>query len=71
MGLVALLLATLLLFLGQSVAILALARVLQGVSAAVVWTIGLALVLDTVGPDNLGKTIGSVRGLYSLEGGLG
>ena len=60
LGLVALLLATLLLFLGQTVAVLAVARILQGMSAAVVWTIGLALVLDTVGPDNLGKTIGSV-----------
>lgn len=60
-GLTALLLATLLLFLGQTVAVLTVARVLQGISAAVVWTIGLALVLDTVGPENLGKTIGSVR----------
>ena len=60
-GLTALLLATLLLFLGQNVAVLAVARILQGISAAVVWTIGLALVLDTVGPENLGKTIGSVR----------
>ena len=59
-GLVALLLATLLLLLGQTVAVLAVARVFQGISAAVVWTIGLALVLDTVGPENLGKTIGSV-----------
>ena len=60
-GLAALLLATLLLFLGQNVAVLVVARILQGISAAVVWTVGLALVLDTVGPDNLGKTIGSVR----------
>ena len=59
-GLLALLAATLILFLGQTVAVLAVARVLQGVSAAVVWTVGLALVLDTVGPENLGKTIGSV-----------
>ena len=59
-GLVALLLATLLLLLGRTVAVLAAARVLQGISAAVVWTIGLALTLDTVGPENLGKTIGSV-----------
>ena len=65
-GLTALLLATLLLFLGQNVAVLVVARILQGVSAAVVWTVGLALVLDTVGPGNLGKTIGSVcrSGLY-------
>lgn len=61
LGLAALLVATLLLLLGRTVAILALARVLQGISAAVVWTVGLALVLDTVGPKNLGKTIGSVR----------
>ena len=59
-GLVALLLATLMLFLGQSVPVLVLARIFQGISAAVVWTIGLALLLDTVGPENLGKTIGSV-----------
>lgn len=59
-GLTALLVATLLLFLGQTVAVLAVARVLQGISAAVVWTVGLALVLDTVGPDSLGKTMGSV-----------
>lgn len=60
LGLAALLLATLLLYLGDSVAVLALARILQGISAAVVWTIGLALCLETVGPKNLGKTIGSV-----------
>lgn len=59
-GLVALLLATLLLLLGESIPVLAFARVLQGTSAAVVWTIGLALTLDTVGPENLGKTIGAV-----------
>jgi predicted MFS family arabinose efflux permease len=59
-GLTALLGATILLFVGQSITVLALARVLQGVSAAFVWTIGLALCLETVGPENLGKTIGSV-----------
>lgn len=63
-GLTALLVATLLLLLGQTVAVLAVARVLQGISGAVVWTVGLALVLDTVGPDNLGKTIGSVRSIF-------
>lgn len=59
-GLVALLLATGMLFVGRTVAVLALARVLQGMSAAFVWTIGLALCMDTVGAENLGKTIGSV-----------
>lgn len=60
-GLLALLGSTVLLFLGETVPVLVLARVLQGISAAFVWTIGLALCLETVGPENLGKTIGSVR----------
>lgn len=59
-GLAALLGATVMLWLGQSIAVLVVARVLQGTSGAVVWTVGLAMVLDTVGPGNLGKTIGSV-----------
>ena len=60
-GLFALLGATIMLALGQSIAVLIVARVLQGISAAFVWTVGLAMVLDTVGPGNLGKVIGSVR----------
>lgn len=59
-GIAALFASTLLLFLGTTVPVLAIARVLQGISAALVWTIGLALCLETVGPENLGKTIGSV-----------
>lgn len=59
-GIGALFAATLLLFLGTTVPVLAIARILQGISAALVWTIGLALCLETVGPENLGKTIGSV-----------
>ncbi|EME40753.1 hypothetical protein DOTSEDRAFT_74340 [Dothistroma septosporum NZE10] len=59
-GLAALLASTVLLFLGRSVPVLVLARVLQGISAGFVWTIGLALCLETVGPENLGKTIGSI-----------
>ena len=60
LGLTALLLATALLFIGNSVPVLVVARILQGISGAFVWTIGLALCLETVGPENLGKTIGSV-----------
>ncbi|KAI4139596.1 MAG: hypothetical protein L6R39_006208 [Caloplaca ligustica] len=65
-GLLALLAATLMLFLGKTIPVLIVARILQGTSAAVVWTIGLALVLDTVGPGNLGKTIGSIFGFISI-----
>ncbi len=59
-GLLALLVSTILLFVGRTFAILTLARVLQGASAAAVWTVGLALLFDTVGADDLGKTVGSV-----------
>lgn len=62
LGLTALLAATVLLFIGTTMPVLVVARLLQGISAAFVWTIGLALCLETVGPENLGKTIGSVRG---------
>ena len=66
LGLTALLAATVLLYLGQTVGVLILARALQGISAAVVWTIGLALLLDTVGSEKLGVTIGSIFGFISI-----
>jgi MFS family permease len=39
---------------------------LQGVSAAIVWTVGLALVVDTVGSDNIGQWMGTVLACSSL-----
>lgn len=60
LGLLSLLAATVILFLARSMPVLLIARVLQGIAAAVVWTIGLALCLETVGSDKLGRTIGSV-----------
>ncbi|KAG0647580.1 putative MFS-type transporter [Hyphodiscus hymeniophilus] len=65
-GLVALTLATVLLFVGKSITVLVVARILQGTSAAVVWTIGMALVMDTVGSANLGVTIGSIFSIISV-----
>lgn len=59
-GLVALLASTVLLAVGDSVGMIALARILQGMSSAVVWVVGLAICLETVGPANLGTTIGTV-----------
>ncbi|KAI1088008.1 MFS transporter-like protein [Rostrohypoxylon terebratum] len=67
-GLAAMLAATVMLAFGRSVAVLFVARVLQGVSAAVVWTVGFAMVLDTVGPQNLGKVVGSIFSFISLGG---
>ncbi|KAI1394764.1 MFS transporter-like protein [Hypoxylon fuscum] len=65
-GLAALLAATFMLAFGRSIAVLFVARVLQGISAAVVWTIGLAMILDTVGPENLGKVVGSIFSFISI-----
>lgn len=62
-GLAALMAGTALLALGKNMAVLVAARALQGMSAAVVWTVGLAMVLDTVGTKNLGKTMGTVQGI--------
>lgn len=65
-GLVALAASTTLLFLGQTIGALILARILQGVSAAVVWTIGLAMIPDTVGSERLGIVIGSMFSFISV-----
>ncbi|KKY27723.1 putative membrane transporter [Phaeomoniella chlamydospora] len=65
-GLIALLAATVMLAFGQNVPVLVVARVLQGISAAFVWTVGLAMVLDTVGPGDLGKVIGSLFSFISI-----
>jgi len=65
-GLVALLMSTILLAVGQSIGALILARLLQGTSGAVVWTVGMALIMDTVGSKKLGVTIGSIFGIISV-----
>jgi MFS family permease len=51
LGLVALCASTLLLCLGKTIALLVVGRILQGLSAAIVWSVGLALLVDTVGRD--------------------
>ncbi|KAH8594917.1 major facilitator superfamily domain-containing protein [Bisporella sp. PMI_857] len=65
-GLAALFFATVLLWVGQSIAVLILARLLQGMSAAVVWTVGMALVMDTVGSENLGAINGTMFSIISV-----
>ncbi|KAI4216466.1 MAG: hypothetical protein LQ351_000955 [Letrouitia transgressa] len=59
-GLLALGGATLMLCFGRTIGVLIAARVLQGVAAAVVWTVGLALLVDTVGPHEVGQMMGYV-----------
>jgi len=45
---------------GSTIAILIAGRVLQGFSAAIVWTTGMALLVDTVGQRDVGQAIGYV-----------
>jgi len=52
--------------LGRTIAILVVARLLQGASAAVVWTVALALLADTVKPEEVGKALGYVSVAMSL-----
>ena len=68
LGLVLLLLSTVLLAVGRSVPVLVLARFLQGASGGTVWTIGLALIVETVGPENLGKAVGTIFSFISVAG---
>lgn len=66
MGLLALAGSTVMLCLGNSIALLAAGRALQGVSAAVVWVVSLALLVDTLGPQELGLAMGYVGLSLSL-----
>jgi MFS family permease len=66
LGLLALAGSTVMLFIGNSKSILAAGRVLQGISAAVVGVVGLALLVDTVGPEGIGLAMGYVGLSMSL-----
>lgn len=59
-GLLSLAAATGLLCIGTSVPILVVGRMFQGISAALVWTVGVALLLDTVEKDAVGQAMGYV-----------
>ncbi|EHA24883.1 hypothetical protein ASPNIDRAFT_210350 [Aspergillus niger ATCC 1015] len=59
-GLLALAGTTIVFWFAETVSFLVIARSLQGLSAAVVWTVGLALVVDTVGKDQVGAAMGYV-----------
>lgn len=66
-GLLALGGATVMLCVGRSVALLVAGRILQGISAATVWTVGTALVVDTVESDEVGQAMGFIS--LGLTGG--
>ncbi|CAG8903359.1 unnamed protein product [Penicillium egyptiacum] len=65
-GLIALAAATALLCVGTHIALWIVGRLFQGAAAAVVWTAGLALMVDTVGKDDLGQAIGYVSMAISV-----
>jgi MFS family permease len=58
--------STVMLCLGRSIPVLVAGRLLQGASAAVVWTVALALLSDTVGKEQSGHALGYVASSYSL-----
>lgn len=53
-------------YLGRSFTLLIVARILQGIGAAVSWTLGLALLADTIPPSELGSAMGVVFGFNTL-----
>ena len=53
---------------GRSIGVLLLGRVLQGVSASVVWVVGLTMVADTVGPADGTKLLTSICAGVRFEG---
>ncbi|KAL8682512.1 MAG: hypothetical protein Q9186_001459 [Xanthomendoza sp. 1 TL-2023] len=58
-GLVVLAAATILFGLAKASWVLLISRLLQGLSAAITYTVGLALLVDTVGRDNIGQWMGT------------
>ncbi|KAI9888511.1 MAG: hypothetical protein M1814_006873 [Vezdaea aestivalis] len=66
LGLTLFLAATVLLWLSQSIVLLCLGRFFQGVSTAVVWTVGLALLVDSVGPSEIAVQTGYTAAALSV-----
>ncbi|KAL8859107.1 MAG: hypothetical protein Q9178_004370 [Gyalolechia marmorata] len=67
-GLLALAGSTLMLCFGHNIAVLVAGRLLQGISAAIVWTVGLALLVDTVGQKEIGQLMGYIS--ISMSGAI-
>lgn len=59
-GLLALMGSTVMLCIGSSIVVLVIGRLLQGISATVVWVVGLALLADTVGKDEIAQSMGII-----------
>ncbi|KAK9331219.1 major facilitator superfamily domain-containing protein [Lipomyces starkeyi] len=70
-GLVALLLSTVLLCLTKILWLFILGRLFAGISAAVTWSVGLALITDSFPSDQIGKMLGIVSTGMAAGGFLG
>jgi MFS family permease len=66
LGLLALGGATAMLCVGSSLPVLIMGRALQGLSAAVVWTVGLALLSDSIEREKLGAAMGYMAAATSI-----
>ncbi|KAL8809977.1 MAG: hypothetical protein Q9200_002962 [Gallowayella weberi] len=60
LGLLALAFATTFLYIGDSLTLLALGRLFQGMASAVVQTLGISLIVDKAPPDQLGSALGII-----------
>ncbi|MCJ1462223.1 hypothetical protein MMC07_000823 [Pseudocyphellaria aurata] len=67
-GSTALIISTGLLCFGRSILVLLIGRALQGFSAAAVWVVGLAMLVDTVGENRMAAAIGYIS--LATVGGL-
>ncbi|XWW94321.1 hypothetical protein V2A60_002264 [Cordyceps javanica] len=65
-GVVTLLASTAMLCAGASVTALMAARLLQGLSVAIVWSVGFATIQDLVGTAELGRVTGSIFSFVSM-----
>jgi predicted MFS family arabinose efflux permease len=59
-GLLALAGSTVVFWFARTIEALVIARTFQGLSCAVVWTVGMALIVDTMGKDQVGAAMGIV-----------
>lgn len=66
LGLLALGGATAMLCAGSSLGLLVAGRFLQGLSASIVWTVGLALLSDTVEKEKIGQAMGRLMASLRL-----
>lgn len=71
LGLLALGGSTVMFIVGSSVGVLVTGRFFQGLSAAAVWTVGLALLSDTIAKEDIGQAMGYVAAATSLGSLLG